>query len=249
VTETKKSPYSDNNNYTRLNKFISNAGVCARRAADELISAGLIYVNGEKVTTLGQRVCDSDIISYKGKVLCADEKVYVILNKPKDYITTLDDPKERKTVISLVKDACKERIYPVGRLDRHTTGVLLLTNDGELAKGLSHPSSNVKKVYHVVLNKELTDTDLASIKKGVTLTDGLAMVDDIHVNATDRKIVGIEIHMGRNRIVRRIFEHLGYEIEKLDRTLYAGLTKMKLQRGRWRHLNIFEIRELKKLVK
>lgn len=248
MDETQKLPSKDIN-YTRLNKFISNAGVCARRAADELITAGLISVNGKKVTTLGQKVCDEDVVHYKGKVLFADEKVYILLNKPKDYITTLDDPQERKTVINLVKDACRERIYPVGRLDRHTTGVLLLTNDGDLTKGLSHPSSNVKKVYHVILNKDLSDKDLASIKKGVTLEDGVAMVDDIHMDPMDRRVVGLEIHMGKNRVVRRIFEHLGYEVAKLDRTLYAGLTKVKLQRGKWRYLNHFEIRELKKLVK
>lgn len=248
MDETKKSPPREVS-YMRLNKFISNSGVCARRAADELIAAGLISINGRPVTTLGQKVCGDDVVTYKGKVLYADEKVYVLLNKPKDYITTLDDPRERKTVMDLVKNACRERIYPVGRLDSHTTGVLLLTNDGELAKNLSHPSSNVKKVYHVILNKDLTDKDVASIKNGVILKDGLATIDDIHVDPADRRVVGIEIHMGKNRIVRRIFEHFGYEVKKLDRTLYAGLTKIKLQRGRWRYLNSLEIRELKKLIK
>lgn len=243
--EDKRSSVS----YIRLNKFISNAGVCARRAADVLITEGHITVNGVKANTLGHKVCNDDVVMYKGKVLFADQKVYVLLNKPKDYITTLDDPQERKTVMNLVRDACKERIYPVGRLDRQTTGLLLLTNDGELARDLAHPSTDIKKVYHVVLDKDFTASDLEKIKKGVLLEDGLAKVDDIHVDPTDRKIVGVEIHMGKNRVVRRLFENLGYEVEKLDRTLYADLTKVKLPRGKWRTLSALEVMNLKKLTK
>jgi 23S rRNA pseudouridine2605 synthase len=245
----KKEETTGDVSYTRLNKFISNAGVCARRAADELIVDGQITVNGVKATTLGHKVCKEDVVMYRGKVLFTDQKVYVLLNKPKDYITTLDDPQERKTVMNLVKGACNERVYPVGRLDRHTTGLLLLTNDGELARDLAHPSTNIQKVYHVVLDKNLAESDLEKIRKGVMLEDGLAKVDDIHVDPVDRTTVGVEIHMGKNRVVRRIFEHLGYEVDRLDRTLYADLTKKNLPRGKWRMLTSLEIMNLKKITK
>lgn len=233
----------------RLNKFISNSGVCSRREADALILSGLVHVNGVKVTTLGEKISEHDTIIYKGKTLSKDKKVYVLLNKPKKCVTTLSDPEGRKTVMDLVSKACTERIYPVGRLDYATTGVLLFTNDGDLAKLLSHPSSNVKKIYHATLHRDLEEEDLSKIRAGIRLKDGLATVDAIHVNPDDRKSVGIEIHSGKNRILRRIFERLGYMVDKLDRTSYAGLTKIKLERGDWRHLSHFEVMALKGICK
>jgi 23S rRNA pseudouridine2605 synthase len=228
----------------RLNKFISHAGVCARRAADALIQAGHITVNGKKVNTLGYKVTPQDVVKYRDQVLKADKHVYILLNKPKDYITTTKDPKERKTVLQLVKNACRERVYPVGRLDRNTTGLLLLTNDGALAKKLAHPASNLAKLYHVMLNKPLSKEDYEKIKIGVVLEDGVAHVDQLEIVEQDRRSIGLEIHMGRNRIVRRIFEHLHYDVVKLDRVMYAHLTKKDLPRGKWRLLTQQEVSRL-----
>jgi 23S rRNA pseudouridine2605 synthase len=229
----------------RLNKFIANAGICSRREADELILSGVIKVNGKVVTEMGFKVKPDDVIKYGDKLLKREHLVYLLLNKPKDFITTMDDPQERKTVMQLVKNACKERIYPVGRLDRNTTGLLLLTNDGELAKKLSHPSHQVKKVYQVDLNKPLTDDDFEKILQGVELEDGKATVDELAILSSDGITIGLSIHIGKNRIVRRIFEHLGYDVVKLDRAMYAGLTKKDLPRGKWRFLTEKEVLGLK----
>lgn len=243
-----KSKEKETKNTTiRLNKYIANAGVCSRREADELIAKGLIKVNGKVVKEMGYQVKPTDKVSYQGKVLRKEKLVYILLNKPKNCITTTDDPEERKTVLSIVKDACQERIYPVGRLDRNTTGLLLLTNDGEVAKKLSHPSSNIKKVYQVTLNKEITEEDFRKIEQGIELEDGFIKPDALAVLSPN--ILGIELHSGRNRIVRRIFEHLGYQVEKLDRTMYAGLTKKDLPRGKWRFLTKKEIIMIKYLLK
>jgi 23S rRNA pseudouridine2605 synthase len=231
----------------RLNKFISHAGVCARRAADALIQAGHITVNGKKVNTLGYKVTPQDVVKYRDHVLKEDKHIYILLNKPKDYITTTQDPKARKTVLQLVKNACHERVYPVGRLDRNTTGLLLLTNDGALAKKLAHPSSNLAKLYHVMLNKPLSQEDYEKIKVGVLLEDGIAHVDQLEIVEQDRQSIGLEIHMGRNRVVRRIFEHLHYDVVKLDRVKYAHLTKKDLPRGKWRLLTQQEVNYLNRL--
>jgi 23S rRNA pseudouridine2605 synthase len=231
----------------RLNKFIANAGVCARRKADEFIKQGFISVNDQVVLEMGYRVQDKDVVKFKGKKVVPIKFSYILLNKPKSVITTTDDDMNRKTVMDIVQGASQERIYPVGRLDRNTTGVLLLTNDGELAQKLSHPSSRVTKVYQVELNKPLEEKDRQAIKQGLTLEDGLAQIDEIEYTLPrgDDKHVGIELHIGKNRIVRRIFEHLGYEIIRLDRVLYAGLTKKNVPRGKWRYLTDKEIIFLK----
>lgn len=230
----------------RLNRYIAQTGLCSRREADELIRQGLITVNGKLITELGTRVMPGDEVRYNGQRLHEERKVYVLLNKPKDYTTTTDDPYAKKTVMELVKNACKERIYPVGRLDRSTTGVLLLTNDGELAKKLTHPKFNKKKVYHVFLDKKLKNEDFRKIAAGIELEDGPIRPDALSwVDEEDKTQVGIEIHSGRNRIVRRIFEHLGYRIKKLDRVYFAGLTKKGLPRGHWRFLTDKEIKMLK----
>ena len=231
----------------RLNKYIANAGVCSRREADKLIVAGEIAVNGKIINELGYKVRPTDKVKYKGKVLSREKYVYVLLNKPKDFITTTDDPENRQTVMQLVAKACTERIYPVGRLDRNTTGLLLFTNDGDLAKKLSHPSHNVKKIYQVELDRSLNKEDFLKISEGLTLEDGPVKVDDFAVLSDDRKTIGIEIHLGRNRIVRRLFEHLNYEVIKLDRVVYAGLTKKDLKRGNWRYLTQKEVIKLKYL--
>ena len=231
----------------RLNRYIANAGVCSRREADMLIEAGRISVNGEILKEMGYKVKASDVVEFDGKKLRREKLVYVLLNKPKNYITTTDDPEERRTVMSLIEKACPQRIYPVGRLDRNTTGLLLFTNDGELADSLAHPSNNIKKVYQALLDKAINEDDLNAIAVGVTLEDGLAPVDKVALLMPD--IVGLEIHLGRNRIVRRIFEHLGYEVVKLDRTVYAGLTKKDLPRGEYRFLTEQEIINLKHLGK
>ena len=239
---------SDSGGLTRLNKYIANAGICSRREADELIAAGSVKVNGEIITEMGYKVKPGDKVIFGDQALRSETKRYVLLNKPKDYITTLDDPEGRKTVVSLVKNACAERIYPVGRLDRNTSGVLLLTNDGDLTKKLTHPSHNIRKVYHVVIDQPLAHEDLKQIEKGVELEDGFIKVDAIDfIEGTNRKELGIEIHSGKNRIVRRIFEHLGYTINRLDRVVFAGLTKKDLPRGHWRHLSKEEINFLKML--
>jgi 23S rRNA pseudouridine2605 synthase len=231
----------------RLNKYIADSGICSRRDADNLIAAGEVMVNGKVVTEMGFRVSPTDDVQWKGKKLRREKLVYVLLNKPKDYITTMEDPQERQTVMNLVADACRERIYPVGRLDRTTTGLLLMTNDGELAKQLSHPRYKVQKVYHAELSKPITPQDMQKIADGVELEDGKANVDAINYSedTPDKRCVGIELHMGKNRIVRRIFESLGYDVVRLDRVYYAGLTKKDLPRGRWRFLTGQEIAFLK----
>ena len=226
----------------RLNKFLANAGVCSRREADAFIQAGVVTVNGQVVTELGTKVKRSDEIKFHDQNVSLEKKVYVLLNKPKDYVTTSDDPQQRKTVMDLVKNVCPERIYPVGRLDRNTTGVLLLTNDGDLASKLTHPKFLKKKVYHVYLDKNVTAHDMQQIAEGITLDDGEVHADAIeYAHPTDKSQVGIEIHSGRNRIVRRIFESLGYRVVKLDRVQFAGLTKKNLRRGDWRFLTEKEV--------
>ncbi|MFA9371624.1 MAG: pseudouridine synthase [Labilibaculum antarcticum] len=230
----------------RLNKYISNTGACSRREADRRIEEGQITVNGEVVNEVGTKVNIDDVVCMDGKQLQAEAKVYLVLNKPKDFVTTLDDPMGRKTVLDLIKHACKERVYPVGRLDRMTTGVLLFTNDGDLTKRLTHPSYNKKKIYHVYLDREISQEELNQVSAGIELEDGEIKADAISfANADDKTQVGIEIHSGRNRIVRRIFEHLGYEVEKLDRVLFAGITKKNIPRGKWRFLSEKEITMLK----
>ena len=226
----------------RLNKFLANAGVCSRREADEFIQAGLVTVNGEVVTELGTKILRTDEVKFHDAPVTLEKKVYVLLNKPKDYVTTSDDPQQRKTVMDLVKDVCPERIYPVGRLDRNTTGVLLLTNDGDLASKLTHPKFLKKKVYHVHLDKNLTAHDMQQISEGITLEDGEIKADAVaYADERDKSQVGIEIHSGKNRIVRRIFESLGYRVTKLDRVQFAGLTKKNLRRGDWRFLTEKEV--------
>lgn len=230
----------------RLNKFLANAGVCSRREADDFIQAGVVTVNGEVVTELGTKVLRTDIVKFHEEPVSLEKKVYVLLNKPKDYVTTSDDPQQRKTVMDLVKDACPERIYPVGRLDRNTTGVLLLTNDGDLASKLTHPKFLKKKIYHVYLDRNVTARDLQQIAEGVTLDDGEIKADEVqYADPVDKKQVGIEIHSGKNRIVRRIFESLGYKVLKLDRVQFAGLTKKNLRRGDWRYLTEEEVGRLR----
>ena len=236
----------DPNEPIRLNKYLANAGVCSRREADEYIQAGAVLVNGTVVTELGTKVLRSDEVKFRDQPVTMEKKVYVLLNKPKDYVTTSDDPQQRKTVMDLVKNACEERIYPVGRLDRNTTGVLLLTNDGDLASKLTHPKFLKKKVYHVYLDKPVTATDLQKIAEGIELEDGEVHADAIeYASPTDEKQVGIEIHSGKNRIVRRIFESLGYRVVKLDRVQFAGLTKKNLRRGDWRFLTQKEVKMLR----
>lgn len=230
-----------------LNKFIAHAGVCGRREAAELVKAGYVTVNGDKIFEPGYKVTGVDKVTVKGKqVQLQRNAVYILLNKPKDFITTSNDPQGRKTVLDLVKQATPERVYPVGRLDRNTTGVLLLTNDGELAQQLTHPSFEVKKIYEVTLDKPVTKKDLESILSGVTLEDGFVQADAAgYADAKDKHVVGIEIHSGRNRIVRRIFEHLGYDVKGLDRVMFANLTKKNVDRSKWRFLNEKEVRLLK----
>jgi 23S rRNA pseudouridine2605 synthase len=232
----------------RLNKFLAQAGICSRREADELIKTGLVSVNGEIVTEMGHKVLPTDIVKYNGETIKGEKPVYLLLNKPKGFITTTDDPKARKTVMDLVGNACRERIYPVGRLDRGTTGVLMFTNDGDMAKKLTHPSHGARKIYLVGLDRKLEEKDMSAIKRGLTLDDGPVQVDKIHyVEDKDKHHIGIELHVGRNRIVRRIFEQLGYEVTKLDRVSFAGLTKKNLARGQWRFLNAKEVQFLKML--
>ena len=236
----------DPNEPLRLNKFLANAGICSRREADEFIQAGVVTVNGEVVTELGTKVLRTDTVMFHDQPVKIEKKVYVLLNKPKDYVTTSDDPQQRKTVMDLVKNACPERIYPVGRLDRNTTGVLLLTNDGDLASKLTHPKYLKKKIYHVFLDKNVTARDFHQIAEGIQLEDGEIKADDVqYASPTDKKQVGIEIHSGKNRIVRRIFESLGYRVQKLDRVQFAGLTKKNLKRGDWRYLTEEEVDRLR----
>ena len=241
-----KEQFVDPNEPIRLNKFLANAGVCSRREADEFITAGVVSVNGEVVTELGTKIKRSDVVKFHDEPVSIERKVYVLLNKPKDTVTTSDDPQERRTVMDLVKGACNERIYPVGRLDRNTTGVLLLTNDGDLASKLTHPKFLKKKIYHVHLDKNLTKADMDQIAAGIQLEDGEIHADAISYTDDFKKDqVGIEIHSGKNRIVRRIFESLGYKVVKLDRVFFAGLTKKGLRRGDWRYLSEAEVNYLR----
>lgn len=241
-----KDILTDPNEPIRLNKFLANAGICSRREADEFITAGVVSVNGEVVTELGTKIKRTDEVKFRDEPVSIERKTYILLNKPKDCVTTSDDPQERKTVMDFVKGACKERIYPVGRLDRNTTGVLLLTNDGDLASKLTHPKYLKKKIYHVYCDKNVTKADLDQIAAGVTLDDGEIHADAIsYASETDKSQVGIEIHSGKNRIVRRIFESLGYKVIKLDRVYFAGLTKKGLRRGDWRYLTEQEVNMLR----
>lgn len=238
---------SDGSEKIRLNKYVALAGVCSRREADDLISQGKVTVNGEVVTELGVKVSKDDKVEYRGKQLKPEKNVYILLNKPKDYVTTVSDPHAKRTVLDLVRNACPERIFPVGRLDRNTTGVLLLTNDGDLAKKLTHPSHNKLKIYHVFLDKAISNDDFSAISEGVELDDGFIKPDSLSfVAVNDNTQLGIEIHSGRNHIVRRIFEHQGYKVTKLDRVYFAGLTKKGVQRGEWRFLTDREVGMLKK---
>ena len=241
-----KQQFVDPNEPIRLNKYLANAGVCSRREADELIESGVVVVNGVVVNELGTKVKRSDEVKVNDKLVSLEKKVYVLLNKPKDCVTTMDDPQERRTVMDFVKDACDERIYPVGRLDRKTTGVLLLTNDGDLASKLTHPKYEKKKIYHVVTDRNVIKNDLEKIAEGIELEDGIIKADSIgYIDEAKRDQLGIEIHSGKNRIVRRIFESLGYRVVKLDRVLFAGLTKKGLRRGDWRYLTEQEVAFLK----
>ena len=229
----------------RLNKYIANAGISSRREADELIAAGLVMINDNVVTELGTRVMPGDKVKYRGKLIKPEKNVYILMNKPKDFITTVDDPQGRKTVLDLVRNACSERVYPVGRLDRMTTGVLLLTNDGDLAKKLTHPSHEVKKIYHVKTAENLSKGDLVKLAKGVELEDGIAKADEIAFIQDSFNEIGIEIHSGKNRVIRRMFEAIGHQVVKLDRVYFAGLTKKHLIRGKFRFLSPKEVQHLK----
>lgn len=245
--EDSKQKISNWDEPIRLNKFLANAGICSRRDADELIKSCEVSVNGKIVQELGTKVSPKDEITYKGKKISKEQKVYILMNKPKDVVTTVRDKHAERTVIDLVENACPERVYPVGRLDKNTTGVLLLTNDGDLTKQLTHPSHKKKKIYHVQLDRDLTKADMMKIVDGITLEDESIQVDAIsYVEEKDRSQIGIEIHSGQNRIVRRIFESLDYKVKKLDRVYFAGLTKKNLPRGKWRFLTPQEISILKR---
>lgn len=226
----------------RLNRYLANAGICSRREADKLIQSGVVQINGKVVTELGTKVEPGDTVHYGGELISGEKKQYVLLNKPKDYITTMDDPQKRRTVMELVQKACKERIYPVGRLDRATSGLLLLTNDGQLTKRLTHPSGNVKKVYQLSLDKNVTQNHMIQLVEGVELEDGMSTADKVfYAKDGDKSQIVIELHSGKNRIIRRIMEKLGYKVTKLDRTQFAGLNKKDLPRGRFRHLSEKEV--------
>ena len=238
----KTRPVASDPDLIRLNRYVANAGVCSRREADTYIEAGNVTVNGKTITEMGHKVKLTDIVKFDGRLLNPQKKEYVLLNKPKNFITTTSDERGRRTVMELISKASKSRLVPVGRLDRNTTGLLLFTNDGDLAKKLTHPRHGIRKIYHVELNKNLTAEDLKKIQEGITLDDGPIKVDEVsYINNSPKREVGIEIHSGRNRIVRRIFEHLGYDVKKLDRVIFAGLTKKDLPRGHWRHLTKQEI--------
>lgn len=241
----KNDPEKTGEELIRLNKYISNSGVCSRREADDLIKMGLITVNGKSITEMGYKVKPTDDVRYEGKKLKAEAMVYILLNKPKGYITTTEDPQERNTVMQLISGACKQRVYPVGRLDRNTSGLLLLTNDGDLTDKLTHPSYNVKKIYKAELDRPLAKADFQKIRDGVKLEEGRAIVDDLAVVSDDGKTIGVEIHIGWNRVIRRIFEAVGYEVVKLDRSVYATLDKKELSRGHWRFLREDEVIRLK----
>jgi 23S rRNA pseudouridine2605 synthase len=244
-----RKPGAQEKDLIRLNKYLANAGVCSRREADKLIQSGVVKVNGKVVTELGTKISPEDKVQYGGETLKRERHRYFLLNKPKDFITTSDDPHDRKTVMMLMKNACRERIYPVGRLDRNTLGLLLFTNDGELAKKLTHPKHNVKKIYHVYLDKPLHKNDMLQVINGLELEDGFIKPDKISyiTNEPDKTQVGLELHSGRNRIVRRIFEHLGYKVIRLDRVFFAGLTKKDLPRGKFRELSKEEVNILKRI--
>lgn len=228
----------------RLNRFLAMSGICSRREADDIIASGKVTVNDEVVTELGTKVHGDDIVRYNGKLVRGESKVYIVMNKPKGYVTTLDDPHAEKTVMDLLKDSVKERVYPVGRLDKNSLGVLLITNDGDMTKKLTHPTYAKKKIYQVTLDKALTKADMQQIADGIMLDDGEIHADEINYVNDSRKEIGIEIHSGRNRIIRRIFEHLGYQVQKLDRVYFAGLTKKNLKRGAWRFLTSYEVAAL-----
>lgn len=244
-----KSSSKPDDGRTRLNKFLAHAGIASRREADTLIRTGLVQINDKVITEMGHKVGPGDVVKFNGTVVSPEAPVYYVLNKPKGYITTVDDPKARKTVMELMAQAGPERIYPVGRLDRKTTGVLLFTNDGDLAKALTHPSHGARKIYQVTLSQNLEKRDLHTIKDGLELEDGPIQVDEVdYVEGKSRKNIGMVLHSGRNRIVRRIFEHLGYEVTQLDRTFFAGITKKNLSRGQWRRLDTKEVQLLKKVA-
>jgi 23S rRNA pseudouridine2605 synthase len=243
-TSTQKNVSDD---AVRLNRYVANAGICSRREADVLIATGVVTVNGKIVTEMGYKVNPTDVVNYGGVPIKNEVKKYLVLNKPKDYITTMDDPEERKTVMELIRKACKERLYPVGRLDRNTTGVLLFTNDGDLTAKLTHPKFGVRKIYHVILDKRITSEDFKTLAEGVELSDGFIKPDAIEYVGEGKSELGVEIHSGRNRIVRRLFEHLGYEVMKLDRVAFAGLTKKDLPRAKFRFLTPKEVDFLKML--
>ncbi len=237
-----RSSKTSGDGLTRLNKFIANAGICSRREADVFIAAGSVTVNGKPVTEMGFKVAPGDEVRFNGRLLRTEKKEYVLLNKPKNFITTTRDERGRRTVMELIAKASNSRLVPVGRLDRATTGLLLFTNDGDLAKKLTHPKHGVKKLYHIVLDKPLKQDDLNKIKKGLVLDDGPVHVDQVsYIEGAGKREIGLELHSGRNRIVRRIFEHLGYKVVKLDRVVFAGLTKKNLPRGHWRHLTEQEV--------
>lgn len=241
-----KSVNEKKDDLIRLNKFIANAGVCSRREADEHIKTGVVEVNGTMVTEMGYKVKPGDVVRFDGEVLTPEKKVYILLNKPKNFITTTKDERGRKTVMDLVANATSARVFPIGRLDRQTTGVLLFTNDGDLAKKMTHPSHQVRKIYHVVLDRNLKGEDLAKIVEGISMEEGIAKVDKISfIEGKAHNEIGVEIHIGWNRVVRRIFEKLGYKVEYLDRVSFAGLTKKNLKRGQWRILDREEINFLK----
>ena len=243
---TKSAPTKKEPGAMRLNRYIANAGLCSRREADTYIATGCVTINGKIVSEMGHQVLPGESVSFNGKIITAEKKMYVLLNKPKGYVTTLEDPHADKTVMELIANACPERIYPVGRLDKSTTGLLLFTNDGDMTKRLTHPKYNRKKIYHVYLDQKVTKNHLQEIVDGITLEDGFVAADSVsYVTEDDKKQVGIEIHSGKNKIVRRIFEHLGYKVEKLDRVYFCGLTKKDLPRGRWRFLTEEEVSLLK----
>ena len=245
--KNEKQPVKRGGEPIRLNRFVANSGLCSRREADEIILRGFISVNGKKITELGTRVSQNDDVKYKGKKLSAEKKVYILMNKPKGYVTTVEDPHAEFTVLDLLGDSCPERIYPVGRLDKTTTGVLLLTNDGDLTGRLTHPKYNRKKIYHVFLDKPVQKNDLFRLTEGIELEGELVTADSVsYTDPDDKSQIGIELHSGQNRVVRRIFESLGYKVKKLDRVYFAGMTKKNLPRGKWRFLTQKEINMLKR---
>lgn len=244
-TPAQRAPKSKADEGVRLNKYIANSGICSRREADDFITAGLVSVNGVTITELGTRVYPNDVVRFNNERIKGEQKVYIVMNKPKDFVTTMSDPHAEKTVMQLVEGNCPERVYPVGRLDKATTGVLLLTNDGDLADKLTHPSFEKKKIYHVHLDKNFKRTDMDALLEGIKLEDGFIQADALSYIDEDKTQVGVEIHSGRNRIVRRMFEHFGYKVKKLDRVYFAGLTKKNLRRGQWRFLTDLEVSMLK----